>query len=770
MLKGSFSPMADFSSIAAAVPSGSILGVNYSGMHDTSIAIVAPTGEPVFAVSLERISRVKQDGRSPQPLLENLPWDRIAKVALSVSASAPLIPAAPSRVHPLPFPQSREVHLAHGEDFYRVLALFQREVVHVPHHLSHASSAFWGSGLKDALCLVYDGGMSNEDCFGGLFHAAVGQGIVEVDRFSCALHANITHLYSAITAILGFRAQKHEGKITGLAAYGRIDDRCEAMLHQLLVESHELDGLFSWKHLYSESSVPELVAGKVKLAHLRRMLERFSREDIAATVQSMAEAHIVALLGRARHCGLDRPAVCLAGGLFANVKVNQRVAALGFEKFFVAPAMTDDGTALGAAWQVLGLEGDRNFQPRVPGMYLGPGTAPASSKARFTSLAIQCKTSRQPAKRLAGLLAQGAIVAVFQGASEFGPRALGNRSILAQASERSINDTLNQRLSRTEFMPFAPIVRLDDAVACFDLDDNVVPACGFMTVTVPCTERMRTECPGVVHVDGTARPQLVTPASNRLVHQILTHYAEATSRLALVNTSFNVHEEPIVCTLDDALRGFFEAGLDYLYVDGVGIVDRRENAVAENSFLRDKLAAAVAQRSAAPGSEPATAIPADAASTLFVGGMSLRPYLIEGFHAPEPWGAWSSGRFSRLVLPVDRGNRATVELHLTMTLTILDALAAAAPVVGIAVDGQDVGFVLFREHALRTQRLSMYVRTQADSCDIVFKLSHSGSPLALEQGSDQRELGFGLSGLSLAVAPAGDPAAAQASPPHIWGG
>jgi len=170
------------------------------------------------------------------------------------------------------------------------------------------------------------------------------------------------------------------------------------------------------------------------------------------------------------------------------------------------------------------------------------------------------------------LLAKGAVVAVFQGAAEFGPRALGNRSILAQASDAEINKSLNERLSRTEFMPFAPMTRIEDAEMCYRDIGRVRSSAAFMTVTVNCTDSMQRESPAVVHVDGTARPQLVTRESNPLIHSVLGYYKAITGKLAIVNTSFNIHEEPIVSSPEDALRGFFESGLD-LPVHGGGWAD-----------------------------------------------------------------------------------------------------------------------------------------------------------------------------------------------------
>jgi len=158
------------------------------------------------------------------------------------------------------------------------------------------------------------------------------------------------------------------------------------------------------------------------------------------------------------------------------------------------------------------------------------------------------------------------VVARFNGRMEFGPRALGNRSILYHASDHSVNDWLNKRLDRTEFMPFAPATATEDAEACYLGIRGAEHAAQFMTITFDCTEKFKRECPAAVHVDGTARPQLVTRESNPSFYRILREYAKLTNINSVINTSFNMHEEPIVCTPDDAVRSFVRGHLDYLAI------------------------------------------------------------------------------------------------------------------------------------------------------------------------------------------------------------
>jgi carbamoyltransferase len=164
------------------------------------------------------------------------------------------------------------------------------------------------------------------------------------------------------------------------------------------------------------------------------------------------------------------------------------------------------------------------------------------------------------------LLAAGKVVARFTGRMEYGPRALGHRSILYHAKEPAVNQWLNQRLGRTEFMPFAPSTLYEHRQANYKLVDGADYAAQFMTITFDCTESMKRDCPAAVHVDGTARPQLVSAEGSPSFHRLLTEYYKLTGIPSVINTSFNMHEEPIVCSPDDAIRAFLQGNLDVLAI------------------------------------------------------------------------------------------------------------------------------------------------------------------------------------------------------------
>ncbi len=572
-----------------SIPKGCVLGLNYSGMHDTAIALVSPDGIPLYAVALERISRVKMDGRPPNVLLNEMPWDRIAKVAIPTNGEFIKPIEYMSRLHPIPLAKPHTINVLHDPVFYEFVKRIPCEVEFVCHRISHVSSSFWGSEFNEALCLNYDGGMANDPWFGGLYRADRKKGIVPLDQFSAEHYGKITLLYQVVTALLGFTASKHEGKVTGLAAYGKPSERCRSVFNKWLKEDFlELESTLRWVFAYSDSISAHIVPNGSRLKKFCKEVLAYPREDIAATVQDLAETHILEILAKAKALGWTSDNICLSGGLFANVKINQRVSEAGFKHLFVAPPMTDDGTALGAAWDVLSRQTGFNPTP-LHSMYLGPSYPPGKTLSAVTERGIRFEASTNPALKIAALLAEGAVVAVFQGAMEFGPRSLGNRSILASAADPDINRVLNERLNRTEFMPFAPIGRMEDADSCYLNIERVRHAAEFMTVTVNCTEKMKKLCPAVVHIDGTARPQLVTAKSNPLIYEVLTEYQSLTGKPVLVNTSFNIHEEPIVCSPDDALRGFFESALDYLYMERIGLISFKGNEDVAIQYLREKI-------------------------------------------------------------------------------------------------------------------------------------------------------------------------------------
>jgi carbamoyltransferase len=225
--------------------------------------------------------------------------------------------------------------------------------------------------------------------------------------------------------------------------------------------------------------------------------------------------------------------------------------------------MGDCGLAVGGPLYVMGERGEL-LPYRLEHVYLGPEFGDDEMLRAAHKAGLKARRFDPVEPEIARLLAEGRVVARFNGRMEFGPRALGNRSILYHATDATVNDWLNKRLERTEFMPFAPATIHDEAASSYLGVRGAEHAAEFMTITFDCSPSFRQHCAAAVHVDGTARPQLVRKETNPSFHRVLEEYRKLTGIGTVVNTSFNMHEEPIVCTPEDAVRSFLQGHLDYL--------------------------------------------------------------------------------------------------------------------------------------------------------------------------------------------------------------
>lgn len=565
-----------------------IAGINYSGFHDSSLSIVDSDGKVLFAKSLERISRVKQDGRPPMALEYLLDKFNVSQIVTSTLETADVTKPIYSGFHPIKIKRQENVTFNHTSDFNEYFARFNKPTHFVEHQTSHAYSAIIWSGFKSGTCFTYDGGMCNSTSFGSIFKFDDYKEIQTLDSFDYRVHPKITTLYSFITGLLGFKPNKHEGKITGLAAYGTCNYNLYDELALLFSEKFlEIEQFASWEFSYSKDTNPALVVNQPKLSAYRYIKDRYSKETIAATIQAFTEDHVLDILNSAidsELISLSEP-ICLAGGLFSNVKLNQRIFNLGFPDIFVAPAMTDDGTSLGAAWAHLASRSDQLITP-PSNTFFGLPTDDGSFLVKEEIHLKKHEIDVPLPEFVAQKLAQNEIVAIFQGNSEFGPRALGHRSILASATDSKINQSLNEKLNRTEFMPFAPVIMEEDFELLFaDRRSSSLP---YMTITAEVSGKMQLESPAVVHIDNTARPQIVRKVDSGLIYEILASYKKLTGYSSLINTSFNVHEEPIVDSESDAIRGMLVAGIDWLILNG-DVYSYQENIELASVILRHEL-------------------------------------------------------------------------------------------------------------------------------------------------------------------------------------
>ena len=440
------------------------------------------------------------------------------------------------------------------------------------HHLCHMVSAYFCSGFDEAVVVSIDG-------VGDLLSAVVGYGKgkdlrIEQRYFQSEHMAG--QAYEVVTAMLGFHPDRHPGKVTGLAAY-------EVPAYDLVAE---FDKWFSeqfrrggqnWFYLIHEPGKEA-----VNIEKLRRVREtrfgRWSRKQIASAIQFILERDVLATI-KAHVVEPVGKNIAVAGGVFANVKLNQRVKALGFDQIFVQPAMGDEGTALGAA--MLAAHRQQAFAPfKLRDVYWGPGYSSSEIRRCLDRAGLAYEELTGPERplerKLAQLLYEGYIIARFQGRMEFGPRALGNRSILYHTTDPLANDWLNKQLKRSEFMPFAPVTLWERAQDCYKNISGAEYSAEFMTITFDVTEQMARQSPACVHVDGTARPQLIREETNPSYYWTLKFYCELSGIPSLINTSFNMHEEPIVCTPEEAIRAYQMSNLDALAIGDFLVINEQK--------------------------------------------------------------------------------------------------------------------------------------------------------------------------------------------------
>ena len=550
--------------------------------NETSVSLVKD-GAPITCIAEERLSRVKLDGRFPAKAIDQVLENEGISIEDVDAIAVPFLHPAKSNYKYLKSawktyfdtgiflkkqikdftwftlydsikkPRTLK-HKIHGKEFS--LELYD-------HHKCHAAGAFYCSPFEKALVVTLDGGGDGLDG-----SAYVGEGTSLKRLFEIPHFQSPGTMYSAITSDLGFKRHRHEGKITGLAAYGNDD-----------LERLGLDDLLSYVP-NKKRFVSKRVAEHHKNADLSEkskffypLLEKFGREDLAAAAQKILEIEVVRFVQNALEAAINKghqvDKVCLAGGVFANVKLNQRIYNIeGVNNVFVYPAMGDDGLSGGAALLSYFEQSEVKSKKaaEIKEIYKGIAYDNDRIKAALDQANLSYTHYDEVEKEIAQLLHQGKIVGRFNGRMEYGPRALGNRSIIGAPFDPSINDWLNKKLNRTEFMPFAPSINVEHAKDYFiGYEDNHIAA-DFMTITYDVFEDKIEKIPAVVHIDKTARPQVVREETNPSYHKIIDEFYKLSGVPVVLNTSFNIHEQPIVCTPEDAIAGFLEGKLDVLAI------------------------------------------------------------------------------------------------------------------------------------------------------------------------------------------------------------
>jgi carbamoyltransferase len=425
------------------------------------------------------------------------------------------------------------------------------------HHEAHGLPALFYTDWDDALVYTADGVGDNvsysiRSLAGGKLDCYYGD-----DRQLLVKQARKNSLalaYGYATKACGFRINRHEGKLTGLAARGQ---PTLAAAFSRYYRLNDDDGLIDTD--FKTFTALEQAICDVCRGH--------DRETIAASIQAVVEDFICRAISHWLKVTQTRH-LALAGGLFSNVRLNQRLAeTLPLDEIFVFPAMGDDGLAVGAALCFLrerdGLATWLGQRRRLDDVYLGRDYGQQIDVCLSGADGVQRKNGAV-AQTTVDLIRAGKVGAIYTGRMEYGPRALGDRSIVASPSDPAINDVLNKRLSRSEFMPFAPYVLEEDAERVFEITPRNRYAARFMTIACAVRPEWRERIAGVTHVDGTARPQVVRDKDNPLFASILRTFRDATGLPVLINTSFNVHEEPIINRPEECLQAFTDGRVDFV--------------------------------------------------------------------------------------------------------------------------------------------------------------------------------------------------------------
>jgi len=443
------------------------------------------------------------------------------------------------------------------------------KLVSVPHHSAHAASAFYLSGFDESLILVSDGMGEQES-------ATISIGSSSGIRRIATVPANhsLGVLYSLFTHHLGFRFNSGEYKVMGLAPYGNA--RTHYAKINALVHLKD-DGLYSIPILAGNHSGPENANYTGALAKLEELFGPARTPegeltayhfDIAAGLQAVLQNCQMHLLRHFRaQTGLEN--LCLAGGVALNCVANGTMLRSSlFKRLFVQPAAGDDGAAIGAALQVQKNEYDLTNRMGLP--FWGPEYEDEEiEKVLQQDNGIRWKKNESYddlAEHVAARIAKGEIIGWFQGRMEFGPRALGNRSILADPRGKEMRERINNLVKKREdFRPFAPAVTVEDAGRYFVLPSDV-DAFSTMLCVAPVQKDEREGLPAVTHVDGSARVQTVAEKDNPRFWKLLRAFEKASGIPILLNTSFNVRGQPIVCSPSEAVTTFKDAGLDGLVI------------------------------------------------------------------------------------------------------------------------------------------------------------------------------------------------------------
>ncbi|MGR3806277.1 carbamoyltransferase C-terminal domain-containing protein [Pasteurella testudinis] len=436
------------------------------------------------------------------------------------------------------------------------------QIDYIDHHDSHAWGAYIASGFKRSLVITCDG----RGDYQSFTSRIIDSGEEKIIQRETSIDS-LGYFYGRITKLLGFTPNKHEGKITGLAAHG---DPVNALP---LVEKMINESNGRIRANCGDYFIPSYNGYSTKLLE---EINNYSKEDIAAATQYQVEKILTKIISE-HTLKYNIEYICLADGLFGNVRLNQKIFEVnGIKNIFILPCMGDCDLPLASAMRSYYKFSGKKCE--FKGMDLGTSYDDNDIKDMLSSIeGIEIHQPEDISGLFIELLKKQKIIGVIRGKMEFGPRALCKRSIIYPASDRKINQWLNKKLNRTEFMPFAPVTTTNLAPICFYNWQQEQKSSYYMTITYNCKNIMIEKCPAVVHVDNTARPQVVDNKSDPFMFKLVNDWYKATGQPALVNTSFNRHEEPIIDNPLQAISVLKDGIIDAVFINDKYLVLNKDD-------------------------------------------------------------------------------------------------------------------------------------------------------------------------------------------------
>lgn len=552
-----------------------VLGIS-AFYHDSS-ACLLKDGQVIAAAAEERFTRKKHDSSFPNNAIEfclsvdNIPISEVDYIAYYEKPIlkfdrilSTFIRSAPRGFIPFKMAiQSWFKEKLWVSSNIRKKLQYDGEIRYCKHHESHAASSYFTSPFIDAAFLTLDGvGEKASTTFG------VAQGNTLTTMAEVEFPHSIGLLYSAFTYYCGFKVNSGEYKLMGLAPYGT--PKYASKIWEHLIKQHD-NGFFELNMKYFSyeygltmigSQFEQLFGQPARTAESE--MSQFYK-DVAASIQQVTEELVLELAKHVKSV-TKKENLCLAGGVALNCVSNAKIKGAGFFKnIWIQPAAGDSGTSLGAALQVWYQHLNNDYLPQADSVtsqsYLGPSFSDEEIVEALNKhkLPHQQQTRKQLVLDTVESLKDGLVVGWFQDAMEFGPRALGNRSILANPSLPDMQQKVNLKIKKREgFRPFAPIVMEEHAKAWFDLEEPSKS----MLYTYPCAQPKAV--PSCVHVDGSSRVQTLNSEDNKRMHELLSEFYNQTGCPVLINTSFNERGEPMVCSPSDAILCFLNTEMDAL--------------------------------------------------------------------------------------------------------------------------------------------------------------------------------------------------------------